>query len=375
MRVQEPRTKCELEVKVHLVRELLNGKSLQSLARESGWPRKQLAFWLRRFLQGGEAYLSSRSDMSEIAALREQNRELLAKIRDLEKQHLALKGYERAASKPAVAHPKCSQRYARAFEERGAYSLYVPEWRTYVLVRKAPGLGQVRHATGIPGHSSLDADCDLEGGLLKLRREGIASISLITDPLWSPELRLLQEAFETCRPFKENFLINRVLRPLRIRKGHRNTINNAKKLVQISPVRLADVLDCWWALYCEHRQTRAAVYPASRNRFDMLAQLQEIEVFAVYFEKEVVAMTIWLRFNEILYYVDGASSKRGQAISAPYAAFAHAIDHFSDCRYIFFGGSADFRSPQSDGLAVFKRGFANTTVRDYLCTSHFTSGS
>jgi lipid II:glycine glycyltransferase (peptidoglycan interpeptide bridge formation enzyme) len=146
-------------------------------------------------------------------------------------------------------------------------------------------------------------------------------------------------------------------------------------LVEISPVRLAEFLDCWWALYCEHRQTRAAVYPASRNHFELLAQLQEIEAFAVYFEKEIVAMTVWLRFNEILYYVDGASSERGQAISAPYAAFAHAIDYFSDCRYIFFGGSADFRSPQSDGLAVFKRGFANTSVRDYLCTSHFTSAT
>jgi transposase-like protein len=375
MSLQRPRTKCEAEVKVRLVRQLLDGKSLQALAMESGWPRKQLAFWLRRFLQGGEAYLACRSDVSEIDGLKEQNRELLAKIKDLEKQNLQLANYKREAYKPAVIHPKCSQRYAQAFEERGAYSLYVPEWRTYVLVRKAAGLRLVRHATGLPAHSSLDPDCDLKGGLLRLRREGIASISLITDPIWSPDLKLLQEAFESCRPFKENYFIDRVLGPLHIRKRHRNMINNARRLVQVNPVRLADFLNCWWGLYHEHRKTRVVVYPASRKCFEMLAQLPELEVFAAYSEKEIVAMTIWLRFNEILYYLDGVSSERGLAISAPYAAFAHAIDHFSDCRYIFLGGSADFRSLRSDGLAMFKRGFANASVRDYLCTSHFKSGT
>jgi hypothetical protein len=373
MSLQEPRAKCETEVKVRLVRQLLGGKGLQSLALESGWPRKQLAFWLRRFLQGGEAYLSCRYDVSEIAGLKEQNRQLLAKIKDLEGQNLHLASYKRGPCKPAVVHPKCSKRYAQAFEERGAYSFYVPEWGTYVLVRKAPGLGLVRHATGLPAHSSLDPDCDLKGGLLRLRREGIASISLITDPLCSPDLKLLQGAFESCRPFKENYLVDRALGPLHIRKRHRNTINNANRLVQISPVRLADFLNCWWGLYHEHRKTRVVVYPASRKRFEMLAQLPELEAFVVYFEKEIVAMTIWLRFNEILYYLDGVSSERGLAISAPYAAFAHAIDHFSDCRHIFFGGSADFRSLPSDGVALFKRGFANASLRDYLCTSHFNS--
>lgn len=368
-----PRAKCETEVKVGLVRQLLEGKSLPALAMESGWPRKQLAFWLRRFLQGGEAYLACRGDLSEIAGLEEQNRQLLVKVRELEKQNLRIANDKAGTYKPAVEHPKCSQRYAQAFEEPGIDSLYIPEWRTHVLVRKAPGLSQVRHATGLSAHSSLAPDCDLKGGLARLQREGIATISLITDPLWSPDLRLLQEAFESCRPFKENYFIDRTLGPLRIRKRHRNVINNAKKMVQIKRVCLADFLDRWWELYHEHRRSRVVVSSASRKRFGMLAHVPELEVFAAYSENEIVAMTIWLRFNEILYYLDGASSEKGLAISAPYAGFAHVIDHFSDCRYIFLGGAADFRSLPSDGLAVFKRGFANASVRDYLCTSHFTS--
>jgi len=373
MGVQRPRAKCEPDIKLRLVRQLLEGKSLQAVAIESGWPRKQLAFWLRRFLQGGEAYLSGRGDVSEVASLKEQNRQLVARIRDLERDNLQLASYSREAHRPAAVNPKCSEDYAQAFEEQGAYSLYIPEWRTYVLVRGAPGLKRVKHATGLPAHSSLNPDCDLKGGLLRLEREGIASISLITDPLWSPDLKLLQEAFESCRPFKENYLIDRLAGPVQFRKRHRNMINNAKRLVQVSGVSLADNVTRWWEMYHEHRKTRVVVYPASRKRFEVLAQLPALEVFAAFFENEVVGMTIWLRFNEILYYIDGVSSEKGLAISALYAAFAHAVDHFSDCRYIFLGGSADFRSLRSDGLAVFKRGFANTSVLDYLCTAHFKS--
>ena len=80
-------------------------------------------------------------------------------------------------------------------------------------------------------------------------------------------------------------------------------------------------------------------------------------------------MTIWLRFSHVVYYLDGASNARGLAISAPYAAFAHAIRRYEACRYIIFGGSADFRDSHSDGLAVFKRGFANTSAWNYVCTS------
>jgi hypothetical protein len=306
-----------------------------------------------------------------MARLKEQYRHLLERVRDLEEQNLRIANQNATAEnyKPTVANPKCSQRYAQAFEERGAQSLYVPEWRTYVLVREAPGLKHIKHATGLPAHSSLDPDCDLKGGLVRLREEGIASISLITDPLWSPDVTLLQEAFESCRPFKENYFIDRVLGPVHIRKRHRNMVNNAKKLVQISPVRLADFLGCWWDLYNEHRKTRVVVCPSPLEHFEVLAHLPELEVFAAYCEKEIVGMTIWLRFNKILYYLDGVSSEKGLAISAPYAAFAHVIECFSDCRYISFGGSADFRSLRSDGLAMFKRGFANTSARDYLCTS------
>ena len=105
----------------------------------------------------------------------------------------------------------------------------------------------------------------------------------------------------------------------------------------------------------------------------MLAGLEGIDVIAAQYEDEIVTMSIWLRFKNILYYLDGASNQTGLAISAPYATFAYAVEQYLEYRYIFLGTAADFRGPRWDGLARFKRGFANASVRDYLCTSNLKS--
>ena len=381
-RCQEPRpdprqqrVKCETALKLQMVDQLLRGKSLDALARETGFSKKQLSYWYRRFLKGGEAYLSSREDLSEVLKLREVNQALLTKAEELEKKNRVLvKALEAstASTLRPLLHPKCSESYAKAFETNGVEACYVPEWRTHVLLKHAPSIQLVQHATGVSGHSSLDPDCDLQGGLTRLKRAGVASVSLITDPMWSPSHNLLEAAFESCRPFKENYLIDRGLGPVRIRKRHRNMINNARKLCGIDRVPLAPLLERWWILHQDHRQTRVAVHPGSLKYFEMLAGLDAVDAIAAQHKNEIVTITIWLRFNDILYYIDGASNERGLQLSASYAAFAHAIEHYADCRYIFLGGSADFRGPRSDGLATFKRGFANVSVRDYLCASHLS---
>ncbi len=376
---QQQRIKWETALKLQAVEQLLRGKNLDTVARETGCSKKQLSFWYRRFLTGGEAYLSTRDDLSEISKLRESNRVLLEKTEDLEKRNRELvKALEAAGTgtlRQSLVHPKCSEHYAKAFEATGIEVFQVPEWRTHVLVKSAPSLQLVQHATGVSGHSSLDPDCDLKGGLERLRRAGIGSVSLITDPVWSPGQNLLETAFGSCRPFNENYMIDRGLGRVRVRKRHRDMINNAKKLCAIDRASLAPLLQLWRTLYQSNRQMRAEVRYTPPQYFEMLAGLEGVEVIVAHHENEIVTMNIWLRFHDILYYIDGASNQRGLAISSPYATFAYVLEHYSDCRYIFLGGSADFRGPRSDGLARFKRGFANVSVRDYLCTSHLRNTS
>ena len=374
---RQQRAQCETELKMQIVEQLLSGKSLETLARETGRSKKQLRFWYRRFLAGGEAYLSSREDLAEISKLRELNQALLTKAEDLEKRNRelvkALEASRNAAPPPSFAHPKCSEPYAKAFEATGRKVFHVPEWRTHVLLKTAPSLQQVQHATGVSAHSSLDPDCDLRGGLERLRRAGVASVSLVTDPMWSPSQTVMEAAFGSCRPFNENYLIDRGLGRMRLHKRHRKMIANANKVCAIDRLSLAPLLERWWQLYQSNREIRVAVDSTPPKYFEMLAGLEGVDVIAAHHENEIVTMNIWLRFKDVLYYIDGASNQTGLAISGPYATFAYVIENYVDCRYIFLGGSADFRGPRSDGLARFKRGFANASVRDYLCTSHLRS--
>lgn len=376
---QEQGTKCEIELKLHLVEELLRGKSIESLARETGRSKKQLRFWYRRFLAGGEAYLSSREDLAEISKLRELNRAFLSKIEHLEKRNRellnALESCKGAAPSASFAHPKCSEQYAMAFHAAGTEVFPVPEWGTHVLVKTAPTLQRVQHATGVSAHSSLDPDCDVKGGLERLRRAGVASVSLVTDPMCSPSQSLMEAAFGSCRPFNENYLIDRELGRMRLHKRHRKMIGGAKKLCSVDRGALRPLLERWWTLQQSSREIRTPVDSIPAKYFQMLAGLEGVEVIAAHYENEIVTMTIWLRFKDVLYYIDGASNQTGLAISAPYANFAYVIDQYVDCRYVFLGGAADFRGPRSDGLARFKRGFANASVRDYLCTSHLRSSA
>ena len=121
---QQQRIKCETALKVQIVEQLLRGKSLDTVARETGRSKKQLSFWYRRFLTGGEAYLSSREDLSEISKLRQLNQALLTKAEDLEKRNRELVKALEASTTGALPRlwrtPSVHEHYAKAFESTGS---------------------------------------------------------------------------------------------------------------------------------------------------------------------------------------------------------------------------------------------------------------
>lgn len=358
-------------VKVELVLRLLGGETLAALSEETGRPRKQLSVWRRRFLAGGEAALDGRSAHQELETLRSAQQELTARAAELEAENrqlarrVELLGRDRSAR--GSVHPNCSEAYARALAQPGVEPLYVAGWGTHVLVRE--GHGGARQATGVRPYASLDPDCDVQAGLDELRAAGIVSVSLITDPMWCPELPVLQAAFNTCRSFKENYFVDREAEKVQIRKRHRNMINRARKIGEIREIPLAEHLPRYLELYRRNVADREIAQPFDDSYFERLAGVDGVRTIAVVVEDEIVTMTLWLRHEDILYFYDGASSATGFAIAASYAAFAYAVETAVECRYVFFGGSSDFRDELTDGLAVFKRGFSNSSAPSYLCSA------
>jgi transposase-like protein len=369
MRPERFGSHCPTSEKLDLVLRLLAGETLAELARETGRPRKQLSAWRRRFLAAGEASLEGGSGHLELEGLRSVQAELAARVGELKAENRMLgRRLTLASARPrlAASHPYCSEPYARALEEPGVERLYVAVWDTYVLVRE--GQAGVRQATAVRPLGSLDPSCDPHIGLEALREAGIALFSMITDPMWCPEVSPLQAAFDICRPFKKYYVVDREA-DIHIRKRHRNRINQARRTAEVHDVSLTDHLDRWLELYRGNVDRRRIHQPFTRAYFERLTKLDGLRTVAVVSGGEVVTLSLWIPHQDTMYFHDGASSDAGMAISAAHAAFAHIIDTAADCRYVLLGGSAGFRDESSDGLAVFKRGFANASMISYLCST------
>ena len=52
-----------------------------------------------------------------------------------------------------------------------------------------------------------------------------------------------------------------------------------------------------------------------------------------------------------------------------YGILAAANEHFATCKVVHLGGAAGVTPNEGDGLARFKRGFANREVTAYFCGS------
>lgn len=359
------------ERKVDLVLRLLGGESISALSRETGRPRKQLSVWRRRFLEGGEAYLGTRHRPGEIEALRSARDDLSRQLGELEAQNQMLS--RRVAVLDGgrdFSHPYCSAPYARALEEPDAHAFEVPEWGTHVLVREGPG-GK-RLGVGVRPFASLAPGCDLRGGLEHLREAGVTSVSLVSDPLWGPEQPELKEAFDICRRFKEIYLVDKAAERVRIGKRHRNRIKHARSRAEVRDIELGDHLDRWLELYRRNVANRKIPQPFTDSYFEQLAEFPELHTNAVLVDGEIATITMWIPYEDTLYFHDAASSAEGHAAAASYVAFAHIVENFDACRYIFLGGAADFFDDPLDGLARFKRGFANSSHVSYLCSAILT---
>jgi hypothetical protein len=97
-----------------------------------------------------------------------------------------------------------------------------------------------------------------------------------------------------------------------------------------------------------------------------LASAEEIVVFRADVGSELAAMCLFVRDGTRVYYHLGASTPVGYVMHASYGIMAEAIEHFSDAAIVDLGGAAGMSDLAADGLAQFKRGFANAEAMAWL---------
>lgn len=202
-----------------------------------------------------------------------------------------------------------------------------------------------------------------------MRSLGAVSCRIVPDPLNAPSEEWLSAAFDVCRPFKTHFIIDRSLPTPRLGATHRSNLRRAMSRCDLKLVSLHDHLLEWLEIYDGLVAAKGirgpAVFP--RGYFETLSRLSGLTAFAAFQLDMLVAVALWVRADDCAYYHLAASRPEGYRSQAMYGLVAMAIDYFHDCGILHLGGVAGVSDFSSDGLAFFKRGFANDVRVARLC--------
>lgn len=270
------------------------------------------------------------------------------------------------AAGAGTVHPYASPLYATALAGLGR-AVDIPEWGSFVLARRLPDGGGEDAMGGYP-LAALSPDADLGGGLERMRRDGLVSFVMVPDPLSGPAPGRLTQAFDLCRPFKTHHLVDPRVGGFDPSKHHRDRIRRGLRRCRVERVALGERLEAWTGLYAGLVERRAIGGAAAfgRGYFEALAQLEPLCAFAAFVEDRLCAMTLWFAHAGVAYNHLTASNAEGYANGANFALYDAAIRHFEG-RVINLGGGAGHADDPDDGLAAFKRGFANSSIQAWLC--------
>jgi hypothetical protein len=265
-----------------------------------------------------------------------------------------------------MTHPYATDIYAGSLRRDGR-TVGVPEWGCSVLVR--PIAGGLEDAAGTYPLTILAEDADIEGGLHRLRTLGLVSVVLVIDDFHRPELEHLERDFDFVRPFKVHFLNQPAHGPRVYDKHHRYEIRRAGRSVEVGVMDLSRHLNEWVELYAvlSDRHGLSGMHDLPREHHSTLASLPGVTAIGAWAGPELAACHVWVHDNGRVHSHLAASSERGYSCGAAYAVYDASIRHFAGAELINFGGAAGNADIQDDGLARFKRGFANATARSYLC--------
>lgn len=235
----------------------------------------------------------------------------------------------------------------------------------------------------IPDASAHDAmgcyplfACDHWAGLredLSALAGRLVSLTIVTDPFGDYTEPLLHEIFpDLVSRFKQHF-VARLDQPAQdfVSAHHRYYAQRALARVQVEqcpdpPALLRE----WCVLYAQlvrrHRVTGIQAF--SEESFARQLALPGVIAFRALFQGETVGVHLWLVDGEVAYSHLAATNDAGYEQMSAYALHWQALNFFAErVRYLDWGGGAGSRMDENDGLARFKRGWANDTRTAFLC--------
>lgn len=265
-----------------------------------------------------------------------------------------------------LTHPYSSEAYARAFEGL-AEPLALPTLGTWVLKRRIPDAD--RHdAAGCYPLSVLRRGADASADFIRLQSDGLVSLVLVADAFFGPGPDTLRRDFDVVRPFKSHY-VHDYAEAFRYGRHHRYEVKRARAACEVRPVRLTSHLSDWMRFYDElcARHNISGLQRFSPLYFERLAALPGLHALSAWHAGELTGLHLFIEYDGVAYSHLAAFSAAGYQARAGYAVNDLAIEHFRGFRLIDFGAGAGVADDPADGLAVFKRGFANRSETFYLC--------
>jgi hypothetical protein len=285
-----------------------------------------------------------------------------------------------------MIHPYATEAYARSLSHWGE-TFRVPEWGCDVLLREvvaAPDGGAVPRRGAVPRSGTelvrgvdaagtypiavLPADADLGRGLERLRQHGVISVTLVMDDFHRPPLEELRRHFSVVRPFKTHH-IRRTALPFAYDKHHRYEVRRSLHKVMAMPFDLGHQVGEWAALYGDlmRRHDLSGIHDFSADHYEALGRMAGVTAIGAFVGERLVSAHLWVSDGRCVHSHLAASNSEGYELNAAYAVYDASIRHFADAELLNFGGGAGVSDDPSDGLARFKRGFANDTAPAYVC--------
>lgn len=263
------------------------------------------------------------------------------------------------------SHPYASAQYASAFAPLEVAAL--PLARAHVLVRPVPG-SSARDAMGCYPLFVFDPSEGLDEDFQELARLGLVSFVGVTDCMTQPGDEYLARHFTLARPFKTHNVHDASLPGADYSKHHRDRVRKAHRKCETRVVNLADHLDAWCACYdtLVARKGITGIQAFSRRYFETLARMEQVVTVAAFAQGEFVSGHIWMRHQGVVYAHLAASSELGYKLLSAFAIYDFAIQMFRADNLIDLGGGAGTDTSETDGLSLFKKGFANSERKNRL---------
>ncbi len=265
--------------------------------------------------------------------------------------------------------------YAKSLSEFGT-PVELPQCGGWLLERRIPN-SDLYDAMGCYPFFCCTDWTSLGSDIEQLKRRYV-TVSLVVDPFAPITAANLAKDFQLVRPFKKHFVIDISESTDRyIDRHHRYYAKRALKQIQVRSVDDPKTcLDDWVRLYqiLIDRHHLRGIKAFSKTAFAAQFDVPGLVAFRASRNGKTIGMHLWYLQSGVAYSHLSAFDQEGYSLRAAYALHWSAIEEFKrncarELRWLDLGAGAGSKGDQSDGLSIFKRGWASGEKVKYFCSS------